>query len=84
MRPRIHLQFWPTSWSWLNAVEGRSSQLERRALYLGVFTSVPELKAELLSLIKFRNEHSAKPLKWTKPAGKIIAKTGRARLTSHN
>lgn len=36
-RPRIHLHFTPTSSSWLNAVEGWFAQLERRALYRGVF-----------------------------------------------
>ena len=45
--PRVHLHFTPTSSSWLNAVEGWFAQLERRALYRGVFTSVPILKAEL-------------------------------------
>ena len=44
--PRIHFHFTPTSSSWLNAVEGWFAQLERRALYRGVFTSVAELKAE--------------------------------------
>lgn len=46
-QPRIHFHFTPTSASWLNAVEGWFSQLERRALYRGVFSGVAELKAEL-------------------------------------
>jgi transposase len=37
--PRVQLHFTPTSASWLNAVEGRFSLLERRCLYRGVFTS---------------------------------------------
>jgi transposase len=41
--PRVHFHFTPTSSSWLNAVEGWFAQLERRALYRGVFTSVGEL-----------------------------------------
>ena len=45
--PRFKLHFTPTSASWLNAVEGGFSQLERRALYRGVFTSVTDLKAAI-------------------------------------
>ena len=82
--PRIHLHFTPTSSSWLNAVEGWFAQLERRALYRGVFTSVPELKAELQRFIEVHNKHSAKPFKWTKPAGNIIAAVGRAKHALHN
>ncbi|MEN8133760.1 MAG: IS630 family transposase, partial [Pseudomonadota bacterium] len=82
--PRIHLHFTPTSSSWLNAVEGWFAQLERRALYRGVFTSVPELKADLLRFIKVHNKNSAKPFKWTKPARNIIAAVGRAKDTLQN
>lgn len=42
-RPRFHTHFTPTSASWLNAVEGWFSQLERRALQRGTFTNVAEL-----------------------------------------
>ena len=82
--PRIHLHFTPTSSSWLNAVEGWFAQLERRALYRGVFTSVPALKAELRRFIKVHNSNSAKPFKWTKPASNIIAAVGRAKPASHH
>ena len=82
--PRIYLHFTPTSSSWLNAVEGWFAQLERRALYRGVFTSVPELKAELRRFIEVHNEQSAKPFKWTKPASNIIAAVGRAKHALHN
>ncbi len=82
--PRVHLHFTPTSSSWLNAVEGWFAQLERRALYRGVFTSVPELKAELRGFIKAHNANSAKPFKWTKPASNIIAAVGRAKRALHN
>ena len=83
-RPRIHIHFTPTSSSWLNAVEGWFSQLERRALYRGVFTSVPELKAELKRFIKIHNKESAKPFKWTKPASHILAAVGRAKKSLQN
>lgn len=82
--PRIHLHFTPTSSSWLNAVEGWFAQLERRALYRGVFTSVPELKAELMRFIKVHNTESAKPFKWTKPASHILAAVGRAKESLQN
>jgi len=59
-------------------VEGWFAQLERRALYRGIFTSVPELKAELERFIKAHNSESAKPFKWTKSASHILASVGRA------
>lgn len=83
-RPRIHLHFTPTSSSWLNAVEGWFAQLERRALYRGVFTSVSELKAGLENFIKTHNVESAKPFKWTKPASQILASVERAKKSLHN
>ncbi len=70
-RPRIHIHFAPTSSSWLNAVEGWFLQLERRTLHRGVFTSVHELKAELMQFIKIHNKESTKPFKWTKPASVV-------------
>lgn len=82
--PRVHLHFTPTSSSWLNAVEGWFAQLERRALYRGVFTSVSELKAELERFIKVHNAESAKPFKWTKPASHILASVARAKNALHN
>ncbi len=83
-RPRIHLHFTPTSSSWLNAVEGWFAQLERRALYRGVFTSVPDLKAELERFIKVHNADSAKAFTWTKPASQILASVGRAKHALQN
>lgn len=83
-KPRIHVHFTPTSSSWLNAVESWFAQLERRALYRGVFTSVAELKTELKSFIKIHNAESAKPFKWTKPAGHILASVKRARDALQN
>ncbi len=83
-KPRIHLHFTPTSSSWLNAVEGWFAQLERRALYRGVFTSVAELKSELENFINVHNTESAKPFKWTKPASHILAAVGRAKNALQN
>lgn len=70
--PRFHFHFTPTSASWLNAVEGWFSQLERRALHRGVFTSVIELRDEIHRYIKVHNSDLAKPFTWTKSANSII------------
>jgi len=77
--PRVHFHFTPTSASWLNAVEGWFSQLERRALYRGVLTSVKDLKNEIARFVKVHNKYSAKPFQWTKSAEKIIASVNRAK-----
>lgn len=77
--PRITLHFTPTSASWLNAVEGWFSKLERRAIYRGVFTSVTELRNEIHRFIKVHNAESAKPFKWNKSAGAIIESVQRAK-----
>jgi len=82
--PHVHFHFPPTSSSWLNAVEGWFAQLERRALYRGVFTSVKELKDELERYIQVHNRESAKPFKWTKDARTMLAAVGRARSALPN
>ena len=69
---RFHFHFTPTSSSWMNAVETWFSQLERRSLYRGVFTSVTELREELRRYVEVHNEESAKPFVWTKSARAII------------
>jgi transposase len=76
--PRFNLHFTPTSASWLNAVEGWFSQLERRAIHRGVFTSVKELRNEIHRFIKVHNAESAKPFKWAKSATAIIESAQRA------
>lgn len=77
--PRFIMHFTPTSASWLNAVEGWFSQLERRAIYRGVFTSVKELRDEIHRFIKVHNTESAKPFKWTKSGALIIESVERAK-----
>jgi len=77
--PRVHFHFTPTSSSWLNAIEGWSAQLERRALYRGVHTSVAELKDAIRQFIRVHNKELAKPFRWTKTAEKIIASIERAK-----
>jgi transposase len=80
--PRFHLHFTPTSASWLNAVEGWFSLLERRAIHRGVFTSVQALRIELRRFIAAHNAHSAKPFVWTKSALSILDSVRRARADS--
>lgn len=82
--PRVHFHFTPTSSSWLNAVEGWFSQLERRSLYRGVFTSVGELIAKIENFIEVHNEHLAKPFVWTKNAAHILAAVDRAKQALPN
>lgn len=77
--PRFKLHFTPTSASWLNAVEGWFGQLERRALYRGVFTSVENLREEIRRYIKAHNQETAKPFQWTKRAEVIINAVNRAK-----
>lgn len=82
--PRFHLHFTPTSASWLNAVESWFSQLERRSLYRGVFTSVGALRQELRRYIQAHNKHSAKPFVWTKSAEAILESVNRTRQAGTN
>ena len=82
--PRVRLHFTPPGSSWLNAVESGFAPRERRALYRGVFSSVPELKAELERFIKVHNTESAKLFKWTKPASHILAAASRAKDSLQN
>ena len=77
--PRFHFHFTPTSASWMNAVESWFSQIERRSLYRGVFTSVAELRWELRRYVQVHNEESAKPFVWTKSAKTILAAVRRAK-----
>lgn len=80
--PRFKLHFTPTSASWLNAVEGWFGQLERRALYRGVFTSVKELREEIQRFIRVHNAKTAKPLRWTKSASSILDAIERAKQSA--
>jgi hypothetical protein len=64
----------------LNAVEGWFSQLERRALYRGIFTIVDELKKAICRYIKVHNGKLAKPFHWYKSAESILASVTRAKI----
>ena len=78
-RPYVHFHFTPASDSWLNAVEGWFAQLEKRALYRGVFSSAQDLKEELLRFISVHNRNMAKLFQWKKDAKAILAAVERAK-----
>ena len=80
--PRFKLHFTPTSASWLNAVEGWFSQLERRALYRGVFRGVDELRKALKQYIAVHNDKLAKPFRWTKSAESILSSVDHAKRSA--
>ena len=81
---RFKFHFTPTSASWLNAVESWFSQLERRALERGIFTSVQALKLELQRFAAAHNKYAAKPFYWTKSANTILKAVKRAKNVSTN
>jgi hypothetical protein len=80
--PRFKLHFTPTSASWLSAVDGCFRQLERRALYRGVFTSVGDLKTAIRGFLAVHNEKLAKPFRWHKSAKFIVTSVTRAKLSA--
>ena len=61
--PRLQLNFTATSVSWLNAVESWFSQLERRTILRGAFTSDADLRNAVRKSIEAHNTHSVKPFK---------------------
>ena len=82
--PRFKLHFTPTSASWLNAVESWFSQLEKRAVRRGTFSSVAELRTAIRCYIDAHNLASAKPFIWTKSAASILASVDRAKCVMRN
>lgn len=62
---RIRFVYTPKHTSWLNQIELWFSILVRRQLKRGNFTSVTDLKQQILSFICYFNQTMAKPFKWT-------------------
>lgn len=83
-KPRFKLHFTPTSASWLNAVEGWFSLLERRAVHRGVFTSTDDLRRELLRFVEAHNAYAAKPFVWKRTAKAILESVARAKRSADN
>jgi transposase len=62
--PNVHFHFTPTYSSWLNQVELWFAKIERDLLARGIFTSVRDLRKQLLQYIKLHNA-TAQPFTWT-------------------
>ena len=69
---RIVFHYTPTHASWMNQVEIWLSILVRKLLKHGNFTSVENLKAQVLAFIDYYNRTMAKPFAWTYK-GKALA-----------
>jgi len=69
---RILFHYTPTHASWMNQVEIWLSILVRKLLKHGNFTSVEDLKAQVLAFIDYFNRTMAKPFAWTY-RGKALA-----------
>ncbi len=76
--PRFHLHFTPTSASWLNMVERFFRDLTDKQISRGIFRSVSELEATIMSAIEQHNV-DPKPFIWTAKASDILEKVTRAR-----
>jgi transposase len=62
---RIVFHYTPKHGSWLNQVELWLSILVRKLLRRGNFTSVADLREQVLAFIAYFNRTMAKPFKWT-------------------
>ena len=62
---RIRFVYTPKHCSWLNQIEIWFSILVRKLLKRGSFSSVADLRAQVLAFIDYYNRTSAKPFKWT-------------------
>ena len=69
---RFTFHFTPTSYSWLNAVEGFFAKLARRRLKRGVFQSLVDLQAAINRFVAETNQNP-KPFNWTADPDTIIA-----------
>lgn len=77
---RFHIHFIPTSSSWLNLIERWFRDITDKRIRRGVFHSVPDLVAAIMSYI---DNHNANPTSftWTAKADEILAKIARAQKT---
>jgi transposase len=71
--PRFRFHFTPTGSSWLNLVESWLSNLTKKRLRRGSFSSVPALKKAVEEFVEAYNSR-AKPFVWTKDADEILRK----------
>lgn len=73
---RWHVQYTPTSASWINQVEHFFALLTERALIRGVFYSVAELKTAIQAYIEASNA-DPKSFCWAKSADDILVSVHR-------
>ena len=64
--PRFHLQFTPTSASWLNLVERWFALITGQAIRRGSFDNVARLEKAIMAWLQQWNEN-AQPFHWTEP-----------------
>lgn len=69
---RIVFHYTPKHASWMNQIELWFSILVRKLLKRGTFTSVADLKAQVLAFVAYFNRTMAKPFRWTYQ-GKALA-----------
>ena len=62
---RIRFVFLPKHTSWLNQIEIVFGVIMRKVIRRGNFTSVTDLRDQLLRFIDYFNEVFAKPFRWT-------------------
>jgi transposase len=62
---KVIFHYTPKHGSWLNQVEIWLSILVRKLLRRGSFTSVDDLRTQVLAFIQYFNRTMAKPFKWT-------------------
>ena len=70
-RPRYHLQFTPTSASWINQVERWFAQITQQQMRRGSLSSTPALEQAIQEYLAVYNENP-KPFIWTKSADQIL------------
>jgi len=81
--PRFHVNFTPTSASWLNMVERFFRDLTQNRLRRGVFRDVEELITAIGDYID-RHNQNPKPFIWTAKANDILEKVKRAKRSLNN
>lgn len=70
---RVRFVYTPKHTSWLNQIEIWFSILVRRLLKRGNFSSLEDLRAQILAFIEYFNQTMAKPFKWTYRGRPLVA-----------
>lgn len=69
---RIRFVFTPKHCSWLNAIEGWFSGLQKRVIQLGNFLSKDHLAEKIITYVNYYNEKLAATINWSKVSKKEI------------